>query len=90
MYGRGAFCVQGPQGRNGMPGKNGIPGSNGKDGMPGRDGEQSVILVLAVVAVSCFGCCCYFCPVVFFFLRNRLVYRKRVSRFEFASNNIGM
>jgi len=33
----GAFCVQGPQGRNGMPGKNGIPGRDGNDGMPGRD-----------------------------------------------------
>jgi len=34
-----SFCVQGPQGRNGMPGKNGIPGRDGKDGIPGRDGE---------------------------------------------------
>ena len=36
---RGGFCVQGPQGRNGMPGKNGIPGRDGKNGTPGRDGE---------------------------------------------------
>ena len=35
----GAFCVQGPQGRHGIPGKNGIPGHDGKDGTTGRDGE---------------------------------------------------
>lgn len=42
MASRTAFCVQGPQGRNGMPGKNGPPGRDGMDGMPGRDGEQAV------------------------------------------------
>lgn len=40
MVDRGAFCVQGPQGTNGVPGK------NGKDGLPGRDGEQSVVVVV--------------------------------------------
>ena len=40
MVDRGAFCVQGPQGTNGMPGK------NGKDGLPGRDGEQSAVFVV--------------------------------------------
>ena len=46
MVDRGAFCVQGPQGTNGMPGKNGIPGRDGKDGLLGRDGEQSAIVVV--------------------------------------------
>lgn len=48
MASRTAFCVQGPQGRNGMPGKNGTPGRDGKDGMPGRDGEQAVLISLAL------------------------------------------
>lgn len=48
MASRTAFCVQGPQGRNGMPGKNGTPGRDGNDGMPGRDGEQAVLISLAL------------------------------------------
>lgn len=50
---RGAFCVQGPPGRNGMPGKHGTPGRDGKDGMLGRDGEQLAVTVVVTILFNC-------------------------------------